>query len=159
MKIFDRSYWLVFGVLFFTFLIQGCVKQPVQLSGPGTEKWNLNAIVNFGDDTAEINNQKMYLIPSPTEKGVFSVVAKIEWEFSPPFGRFGAYSVRGEWNGEIKNGIFAGTTSKIVQTEEGPGNVTGDVKGTFSGDRASGTFTETSDGGITRGQWTAEKIK
>jgi len=137
-------------------LVIGCAQDPVRFTQPGAEIWNLNiTIVDYG---VEIKNQRMFLIPSQTEKGVFSVVAEISSKIDPPAGPYGVFFTKGEWKGEVRNGIFVGETSRISDTHDGPGSLQGSVKGTFSGTRASGTFRESAQGAEAYGKWAAQKI-
>jgi hypothetical protein len=137
-------------------LLIGCAQDPVRFTQPGAEIWNLN--FTFANAEVEIKNQRMFLIPSQTEKGVFSVVAEISSKIDPPEGPYGVFFTKGKWKGEVRNGIFVGETDRIADTHEGPGYLQGSVKGTFSGTRASGTFRESAMGLEVYGKWTAQKI-
>ena len=137
-------------------LVIGCAQDPVRFTQPGAEIWDLDiTIVGY---EAEIKNQRMFLIPSQTEKGVFSVVAEISSRIDPPGGPFAVFFTKGKWKGEVRNGIFVGETSRVEDTHETPGYLQGSVKGTFSGTRASGTFRESNIFMEVYGKWTAQKI-
>jgi len=134
----------------------GCAQDPVRFTQPGAEIWNLDITIEaYG---VEIKNQKMFLIPSPTEKGVFSVTAEISSKIDPPAGPYGVFFTQGEWKGEVRNGILEGKVNRSIESRAGPGILQGIVKGTFSDTRASGTTRESAAGGEVYGKWTAEKI-
>jgi hypothetical protein len=108
----------------------------------------------------QIKDQKMLLSPSQTEKGAFSVVAEISAKNNPPAGPFGLEETHGRIEGEIRNGVFKGEIDRrLIISTEGQRNSTGEMKGTFSNNRASGTLKESVASGMDiYGTWTAEKI-
>ena len=158
MKSLSRNFGLTMFFAFAIGSIYGCAEKPITFAGPGVQIWLLN-ITYIDPYKFEMTNQKMVLTPSGTEKDVFSVVAEISADIYPHAGSWGLSFVEGKWEGEVKNGNFVGkanTTSRL----EWAGSVIcrGDVKGTFSGPRASGTLKDDCPAIGRYAKWTAEKI-
>jgi hypothetical protein len=147
-------------LILLSLFIVGCAEDPVRFTQPGVEIWKLD--ITMGKSKIEIKDQKMILTPSETEKGVFSVLVEISADIYPPAGPSGIYHTEGSWKGEIRNGIFAAKTSRRVDCQIDPHSMvaSGEVKGTVSGSRASGTIKEDLAivGIEVYGKWTAEKI-
>jgi len=159
MKSLSRNFGLTLFLAFAIWSIYGCAEKPITFTGPGVEIWSLN--ITYTDPYKfEMNNQKMMLTPSGTEKDVFSVVAEISADINPEAGSWGLYLVEGKWEGEVKNGNFAGkaNTSRMLSVESGSVICRGRVKGTFSGSRASGTLVDGCPAFRHYAKWTAEKI-
>jgi hypothetical protein len=159
-KLFGRNCLMVGAFAIVLCLNVSCAHDPVLFTQPGVEIWNLNITVELGDRLVKIENQKMILIPSETEKDVYSVLAEISAKIDPPAGPWLVNFTEGKWTGEVKKGIFMGKTNRRLDgnIEGGSAIMQGSVKGTFSGTRASGTFRESAQGAEVLGKWTAEKI-
>ena len=159
MKSLSRNFAIALFVAFVIGSIYGCAEKPITFAGPGVQIWSLN--ITYTDPVKfKMNNQKMMLTPSGTEKDVFSVVAEISADISPPVGPWGLFFVDGKWVGEVRNGNFVGKMNTVatVSLEGGSGICRGTVKGTFSGSRAAGTLNDICPVFNRSGKWTAEKI-
>ena len=146
--------------LFFAFAIgsiYGCAEKPIIFAGPGVQIWKMNAIY---DDGFGWKNQTLVLKPSQTEKDVFHVTATINAETESDV--WGKVFASMEWKGEIRNNVIICNITGISSVETGPelGSYTffGEVKGTFSKRRASGTCQIRTMGHAKYGKWTAERI-
>jgi hypothetical protein len=142
---------VVFSILIAGFFIVGYASIPVVSAADGEEWVGTVAGMAEGD-------LKLFITPTGGE-GEDSVRGKLTMDLDMTEGGYGCATATCSIKGKITNGTLKGKISGFAQASLGSSSIVGELNGTISETRISGTWIAHHVAGTHSGTWTAEKVQ
>ncbi|MBU1340786.1 MAG: hypothetical protein KKE44_20045 [Proteobacteria bacterium] len=139
---------ICFTILFFFSANTSCDQS---LSDPPKEIWT-GVATGMGEGTLVMNAWQV-----KKTQNVLTIKGRVEMKIKAVSGGYGSGSCNGTFKGKIKDGVLQAKFSGTAYVSQGDSPVSGELIGTLSENKGSGTYNFATRVGKYTGEWSLEK--